>query len=101
MLQLTDSQKVRVQVTGLDKKGQPATIPSVSFSSSDANVASVVQDPGDPSSADVSAGVPGACQIKASATLADGSTAEGVLDITVVGGAAVSLSLTAGAPSEQ
>jgi hypothetical protein len=102
MLQLTDTQQCKISVVAVDKKGAPAPLQSVSFTSSDANVATVTQDAGDPSSANIVANLPGSCQIAVSAVGSDGgSTLTGSLDLTVVGGAAVSLTVNAGTPAEQ
>lgn len=104
MLQLTDTQRVQISIAPVDKKGAPAQVQSVAFSSSDTSVATVTQDATDPNKAVVVAGVAGTCQIQVSADadLGDGvSTINGTLDITVVGGPAVSLSVSAGTPEEQ
>lgn len=104
MLQLTDTQQVNVSIQPVDKKGAPAQVQSVSFVSSDPNVAAVMQDTTDPNKAVVVAGLPGVCQIQvtADADLGDGVTnISGVLDITVVGGQAVALTVNADAPTEQ
>ena len=98
MLQLTDSQEVAIQIAAVDKKGQPAVLAdgSVVFTSSDANVAAVTANPTDQTKATVVAGLPGTCQIQ----VTDGALS-GTLDITVVGGAAASLTIVAGTPTEQ
>lgn len=104
MIQLTDTQQVAVSVSAVDKKGAPASVQSVAFSSSDSSVAAVVADTADQSKAVVVAGLPGTAQIQVSADadLGDGvSLISGTLDVTVVGGQAVSLSVSAGTPVEQ
>jgi len=104
MLQLTDTQQVRISIAPVDKKGAPAEVQSVAFSSSDSGVASVTQDPADEKAALVVAGLPGTCQIQvtADADLGNGvTTITGTLDLTVVGGEAVALGINAGAPEEQ
>lgn len=104
MLQLTDTQKVKVSVTPIDAKGAPAPVQSVTFVSSDETVASVSPDPNDPNGAIVVAGFPGVAQIQvtADADLGDSvANITGTLDITVVGGQAVSLTITAGTPEQQ
>lgn len=104
MLQLTDSQKSTVSISAVDAKGAPALLDgAATFVSSDPAVFTVT--PGtDGLSADVLAVNPGVAQLQVSADadLGTGTTLlSGTLDITVVAGAAVSISVTAGAPSEQ
>ena len=102
MLQLTDSQKARVSVSAVDKKGQAAEVQGVKFSSSDETIATV-EDNGD-GSASIVAGLPGTCQIQvtADADMGDGDTEiTGTLDLTVVAGSAATINVTAGAPEEQ
>jgi hypothetical protein len=103
-MQLTDSQKVDIAVAGADKKGFPAAVETITFTSSDATVAAVTPDPADPSKASVVAGNPGTAQIAvtADALIGDGENIlTGTLDIVVVAGSAATLSVTAGVPTEQ
>jgi hypothetical protein len=104
MIQLIDTQQVKVNIAPVDKKGAPAQVQDVTFTSSDGTVAAVTQDEADPNSATVVAGLPGTCQIQvtADADLGDGvTTITSALDVTVVGGQAVGLAINAGAPEEQ
>lgn len=104
MFKLTDSQQVAVSISAADKKGQSAPVEGVTFATSDPNVATVVQDAVDPSKALVVAGLPGTCQIQVSADadLGEGVTKiEGVLDVEVVAGQAVALSVATGVAEEQ
>lgn len=106
MLQLTDSQQCDLSIAPIDKKGFPAPVEpgSVSWTSSDAAVADVVQDPADQLKATVVAGQPGTAQINVSADADLGAgvaTISGALDVTVVGGLAVSLSVSTGTPVDQ
>lgn len=104
VLQLTDSQQCDLSIAAVDKKGNPAPVQNPTFASSDETVATVVVDSTDPSKAVVVAGAPGVCQVQvgADADMGDGITPlTGTLDITVVGGQAVSLAVSAGTPVEQ
>ncbi len=101
---LTDSQKVTISIAAVDKKGAPADVQGIAFASSDTTVATVEQDAGDMTKAVVVAGMPGSAQISvtADADLGDGvSLLTGVFDLSVVGGQAVGLSVSAGSPEEQ
>jgi hypothetical protein len=104
MLQLTDTQQVAVAVSALDKKGQPTAVQGIVFASSDMAIVTVAPDAADPAKATIVAGLPGIAQVTvtADADLGEGVQAiTGALDITVVAGAAASLSVTPGAPTEQ
>lgn len=104
MLQLTNTQQCALSVSGVDKKGNPAGLDSIAYSSSDPSVATVTQDTADSSKALVKAVAAGTVQINVSADadLGDGvSTLSGVLDITVVAGQAVGFVINTGTPEEQ
>lgn len=103
-IQLTDTQQVAVQVAGVDQKGFPAAVETVTFTSSDTTVAAVVSDAADPSKATVTAGVPGTAQIvvTADSKIGEGEhVLTGTLDVTVVPGEASVISVTPGTPEEQ
>lgn len=104
MLQLTNTQQCALSVSGVDKKGNPAGLADVTYTSSDPNVASVTQDTVDPSKAVVKAVAAGTAQINVSADadLGDGvNTLTGALDVTVVAGQATSFTIATGTPTEQ
>lgn len=104
MLQLTNTQQAALSISGVDRKGKPAGLDAIQFSSSDPNVATVTQDTADPSKAVVKAVNAGTAQINVSADadLGDGvNTLNGALDVTVVAGQAVGLSIGTGTPEEQ
>ncbi len=104
MLQLTNTQQCQLSIAGVDKKGNPAGLEGIIYSSSDPSVAAVTQDAADPSKALVVAVAAGTAQInvRADADLGDGVTElTGVLDVTVVPGQAVSFVINTGTPEEQ
>lgn len=104
MLQLTNTQQCALSVSGVDKKGNPARLDAVQFTSSDPSVATVEADPGDASKALVKAVAAGTAQVNVSADadLGDGvSTLTGALDITVVAGQAVGFVINTGTVEEQ
>lgn len=104
MLQLTNTQQCALSVQGVDKKGNPAQLDSVVFTSSDNSVATVTSDPSDPNKALVKAVAAGTAQINvtADADLGDGVTElTGTLDLTVVAGQAVGFVINTGTPEEQ
>ena len=104
MLQLTNTQQCPIAVSGVDKKGNPAELDSVVFTSSDPSVATVDADPSDPNKALIKAVAAGTAQINVSADadLGDGvNTLTGTLDLTVVAGQAVGFVINTGTPEEQ
>lgn len=104
VLQLSDSQKCDLSISPVDKKGKHAPLDGIpDWTSSDDTVATVVAST-DGLSAVVTAVDLGSCQINVSADadLGAGVVAlSGALDVTVVGGQAVSLSIGTGTPTEQ
>ncbi len=105
MLQLTDSQQCDLAIAPVDRKGKAAKVQdgSTTWTSSDETVATV-EAGADGLTATVKAVDLGTCQVNVSADadLGDGvSSLSGSLDVTVVGGQAVSLSVSTGVPSEQ
>jgi len=105
MLILTDTQKCSLQVSAVSAKGNPALVENVTFVSTDETILTVVQDVDDPSKAVVSAvGPVGSAQVLASADadLGDGVVLlEGILDVEVKAGEAVTLAVTTGTPEAQ
>lgn len=104
MLQLTDTQQCDVSVKALNRKGNPAPVQNPVWSSSDSTVATVTQDAVDGLKAKVVAGAAGTTQINVSADadMGDGvKPISAVLDVTVVGGQAVTFAVTTGTPTEQ
>ena len=103
-LLLTDTQKVTLSIQPVDAKGFPAKVDGVpTWSVSDDTVANLVAA-ADGLSCEVFAGFPGTAQVvvEADADLGAGVTPlTGTLDLIVEAGAAVSLVVTAGVPSEQ
>lgn len=105
MLQLKDTQQAVLGIAPVDKKGNAAAVQdgSVVWTTSDSNVLAVTPS-ADGLSATVVAGNPGVAQVNVSADadMGDGVTPiTGTLDVTVVAGDAVSLSVSAGVPTEQ
>lgn len=104
MQQLTDTQQVSVAVSATTKRGRPAQVHDVVFSSSDENVATVEADADDASKALVKAVGEGTAQINVSADadLGEGvTTIHGALDVTVIPSQATQLALQTGTPEEQ
>lgn len=104
MLKLTSTQQASLSISAVDRKGRPAQVDTIVFSSSDPSVATVTPDASDPSRALLKAMNTGTAQINvtADADLGDGVNAlTGVLDVTVVPGQAVSLAIGTGTPEEQ
>lgn len=104
MLVLTDTQQCDLSIQPVDKKGQPAQIDGTPvWSSSDSAIVTV--NPGsDGLSAVVVAGNIGTAQVNVTvdADLGSGVTEiVGVLDVQVTAGAAVSVTINAGSPTEQ
>lgn len=102
--QLTDTQQVGIQVAGADKKGFPAAIETITFTSSDETVITVTQDSTDPSKATAKAGNPGNAQVQISADSKIGegeNVLTGAVDFVVVAGEANQLVASVGTPEEQ
>ena len=101
---LTDSQKVALSIQPVDKKGKPALVEGVPvWMSSDVAIVDVQPLP-DGLSAFAVAQDLGHAQISvmADADLGEGTTLiTGVLEIDVVAGQAVGLTINAGEPEEQ
>jgi hypothetical protein len=97
-LTLTDSQQcVLGPVAGLDKKGQPAPLPGpVAWASSDATILTVAPSDDGLSATVVAVGPLGNAQV----TVTSGSDTE-VGNVTVIAGAAVSISVPVGTPTDQ
>lgn len=102
-LTLTDSQQATLSIAPTDRKGKPAQVEGVTWTSSD-NTKVTVEPAPDGLSAVIKAQDIGTAQVSvgADAQLGDGVTAlTGLLNVEVVAGAAVSLGIAAGAPTEQ
>lgn len=105
MLMLTDTQKAMLAITIVDAKGNPAVVDGApEWSTSDASVLSV-QPAADGMSAIVRAsGGLGSAQVSVTADADTGAGIEpiaGTLDVEVIAGKAVAVSISAGAPDEQ
>lgn len=104
MLTMTDSQQAVLTIKPVDKKGKPAQLDGVPvWTSSNTEVATVTPETKGLSVV-VTGLVPGDATISVSA---DGDLGEGIkeiagtLEVTVTSGAAVTVEITAGEPSEQ
>lgn len=104
MLQLTDSQKCSLSISPVDAKGQPAPVQGVpTWTSSVAATAVVTADPTG-LTAEIVAGTPGIAQVTVSVIPVGGdgvTPITGTLDVTVTGGEAVTITITAGTPVAQ
>jgi hypothetical protein len=105
MFVMTDSQKVALSITVVDAKGNPANVDGApTWTSSDASVVTVAAAEDGLSAVATAVGPLGTAQVnvQADADLGEGSEAiAGVLDVQIVGGKAVSLTIGAGVAEEQ
>lgn len=103
-IQLTDSQQIALSVAPVDKKGNPAEVQGLTWTSSDPATLTVTQDGANPNSAKAVAQKPGAAQVQVSADadLGDGTMPiSATQDFVVTGGPAVGFSIVLGTPEEQ
>lgn len=101
MLALQNDQQVTASIQPVDAKGNPAKVDGAPEWSSSSEDVAVVKAAPDGLSATVAGVDIGTCQInvKADADLGEGTTAlTGTLDVEVVAGSAVALSITTGTP---
>ncbi len=105
MLTLTDSQKVGLSIQPVDAKGNPAPVDGAPQWAVSDEALLTLQVADDGLSAELFAAGPlGNAQVTVSADADLGAgvtTIQGILDVTVVGGQAVSLAIAAGTPEEQ
>ena len=106
MFTLSDSQKATLSIAVVDAKGNPATLDGPpTWATSDATIATVDAS-GDPTglSAVLTGIRPGACTVTAtgdSDLTADQKPINGTLDVTVIAGEAVQVTISATAPEAQ
>jgi hypothetical protein len=102
---ITDSQAFTASVSAVDAKGNPALIDGAPIWTSSNPLIITVVPSANPLTARVSAVGPlGAAQVVVTADADLGAgvrTLTGILDVTILGGAAVSLSIAASTPQEQ
>jgi len=102
---LTDTQKVSVSITPVDAKGNAARVDGVPFwSTGDLSVLAVVPADNGLSAEVFALGPLGVTQVivTADADLGEGvKPITGILDVTVIGGEAVALTVNTGVPEEQ
>ena len=102
--QITDSQQVTLGIKALDKKGNPAPIEGVEWSTDKTDLLALVPS-ADGLSCTVLAVGPlgiGTVTMKADAQMGEGeSPIVGTLQVEVTGGQAVTVKITAGTPEEQ
>lgn len=103
-MDMRDDQKVTLSIQPLDKRGKPALVDGVpTWAGSDDTVVTVVAA-ADGMSAVATGVAPGTARVvvTADADLGSGVTnLTGTLDFTITGGAAATISITAGTPSDQ
>lgn len=103
MFQLRDSQQVELTVEALDSEGNPASV-DIAWASSNESIVALT-DHGDGTATAVAS--PGAAGLGTSLITAtvtdksDGDIHEGVFEIEVVAGDAVTVNVTAGEPTEK
>lgn len=102
VITLTIDQKVTVSLSAVDAVGNPAKLESVTWETSDPTLATVIPNETDPASAVVfTSGPLGMAQIVARADARFGPDVKeliGILDVEIVAGEAVALTLNTGAP---
>jgi len=105
MLNLTDSQQVALTVAFADKAGNPAPVDGAPvWTSSDETVVTVTAAADGLSAVATAVGKLGTAQVSVAADAdlgAGNTTITGVIDITVLAGAAVAAVVSAGAPTEK
>lgn len=104
-LVLTDIQKVSLSIAAVDAAGNPSTVEDVVWNSSANDILTITADPTDPSKAvATTTGKLGTAQIQVSADakIGEGTVAlNGIQDVEVVAGEAVSLNIAAGTPESR
>lgn len=103
-MELRDDQNVGLAIQPVDKKGKPALVDGVPVWASSDETVVTVSPAGDGMSAVASGVAPGSARIvvTADADLGAGVTPlTGTLDFTVTAGAAATITITAGIPSDQ
>jgi hypothetical protein len=104
MQPLTDNQKVTFSISPKDAKGNPAAVDGVPVWTNSNPLVGTLTPAADGLSAEFVASIPGTTTVaaKADADLGAGVTdLAATADVTVVPGAAVTMDLTAGDPSDQ
>lgn len=99
---ITDSQQVLLTVNPVDKRGNPAMLGAVpAWNVSDPTLATLNTAADGLSSTVLAIGPLGHVQVSATVTNPDGSVLSGTLEIDIVSGAAATLNIAAGQPTEQ
>jgi hypothetical protein len=99
-LVLKDTQHVLLSVTPVDKHGHPADLDAPpTWASSDESILTVTAAADGLSADAATVGNIGTCQVSVQG-VENGNTLTGTLDVSVVGGDAVELAVTAGTPEE-
>lgn len=104
MLQLTDSQKCSLSISPVDAKGQPAPVQGVPTWASSVPATAAVTADVTGLTAEIVAGTPGIAQVTVSVIPVGGdgvTPITGTLDVTVTGGEATTITITAGTPVAQ
>lgn len=104
-MNMTDTQQVGLTIQPVDAKGNPAQVDGAPvWASSNTEVVSITAAPDGMSATAVAVGPLGTATIsvKADADLGAGvTTIAGTLDITITGGVATTVTITAGTPTDQ
>jgi hypothetical protein len=104
MFILTDSQKVKLSIAPVSAAGNPAQVESVAWAVSDSDILTLEVAEDGLSCVVLTTGSIGGAQVSVSADADLGDGVEelvGTLEISVVGGAAVALGITAGQPEDK
>jgi hypothetical protein len=103
--QMSDSQQVDVSIAAVDKKGQPAPLESVQWSTDNPNLLALTPSADGKTCTIAAVGPLGSATMtaKADADMDPANTVEiiGTLDVTITGGQAVTVQLVPGTPTEQ
>ena len=99
---LSDSQKSTLTLKAVDAKGNPTTITGTpTWATSDPTVCTVTADDPTGMTATLVGVAPGTARVTADDLEVWGKDVTGILDVTVIGGAATTLSINSGTPVDQ
>lgn len=103
VFQMTDSQQATLTISAADKRGNPVpgALADVAWSTDTPAVLGLTPSADGQSCVITAAGPIGTATVTVNATNPDGSAATGTLAVTIVPGAASTITVTPGAPTEQ
>lgn len=104
VFQMTDSQQCVLSLTAVDKRGNPVpatALNGITWATDTPAVLVLTPDATGATCTIASVGPLGTAKVTVNATLPDGTAATGSLDVTVISGAPVSITVVPGTPTEQ